>query len=119
MTPTRAPRAAFAWWGATACWLLGSLLGGRRTAVEAAVPLPVAILAYVVCAGLWALLVLGVYRGVKGTRVALAIVGAFGVVDLVLQLFADIAVGALLHGAFFLAALVLSAAGYVLLFRPR
>ncbi|VVJ16054.1 Uncharacterised protein [Amycolatopsis camponoti] len=119
MSPTRAPRAAFAWWGATACWFLGSLLGGRRTAVEAAVPLPVAILAYAVCAGLWAALTYGVYRGVKGTRVALAVVGALGVADLVLQLFADIAVGAVLHGAFFLAALLLSAAGFVLLFRPR
>lgn len=74
------PLATLAWWGATACWLLGSLLGGPRTAVEAAVPLPVAILAYVVCAGLWALLV---------------------------------------YGAFFLAALVLSAAGEVLLLRRR
>jgi hypothetical protein len=54
MPPTPAPRAAFAWWGAPACWFLGSLPGGRRTAVEAAVPLPVALLAYVVCAGLWA-----------------------------------------------------------------
>lgn len=113
------PRAAFAWWGATACWLLGSLLGGRRTAVEAAVPLPVAILAYVVCAGLFALLVHGVYRGVRGTRVALAIVGALGIVDLVVQLFGDAVTGAVLHGAFFLAALVLSGAGFVLLLRRR
>jgi hypothetical protein len=119
MSPTRAPRAAFAWWGATACWLLGSLLGGRRTAVEAAVPLPVALLAYVVCAGLWALLVYGVYRGVDGTRVALAIAGVFGVADLVLQLAGDVTAGAVVHGAFFLAALVLSAAGYVLLLRRR
>lgn len=113
------PRAAFAWWGATACWFLGSLLGGRRTAVEAALPLPVAVLAYVVCAGLWALLVYGAYRGVKGTRTALAVVGALGVVDLVVQLFGDLATGAVLHGAFFLAALVLAGAGYVLLFKPR
>ncbi|WP_329055911.1 hypothetical protein OG738_20005 [Amycolatopsis sp. NBC_01488] len=113
------PRAAFAWWGATACWFLGSLLGGRRSAVEAAVPLPVAILAYVVGAGLWALLVYGGYRGVKGTRAALAIVGSLGIVDLVVQLFGDVAMGAVLHGAFFLAALLLSAAGFVLLLNRR
>ena len=112
-------RAAFSWWGATACWFLGSLLGGRRTAVEAAVPFPVAILTYVVCAGLWALLVYGAYREVRGTRVALAIAGALGIVELVVQLFGDVAMGAALHGGFFLAALVLSGAGYVLLFRPR
>jgi hypothetical protein len=119
MSPTRAPRAAFAWWGATACWFLGSLAGGRRTAVEAAVPLPVALLAYVVCAGLWALLVLGVYRGVRGTRVALALIGVLGVADLVLQLSSDVTAGAVVHGAFFLAALVLSVAGYALLLRRR
>lgn len=113
------PRAAFAWWGATACWCLGSLLGGRRTAVEAAVPVPVAVLAYVVCAGLFALLVYGVHRGVAGTRVALLVVGALGVVDLVLQLAGDLAAGAVLHGAFFLAALLLSVAGFVLLLRRR
>ncbi|WP_290057814.1 hypothetical protein [Amycolatopsis solani] len=113
-----APRAAFAWWGATACWFLGTLLGGRRTPVEAAVPPPVAVLAYVVCAGLWALLVYGVYRGVKGTRTALAIVGALGIVDLVVQLVGDVVTRAYGHGAFFLAALVLSGAGFVLLFKP-
>jgi len=119
MSPSRAPRAAFAWWGATACWFLGSLLGGRGSPVEAAVPLPVAVLAYVVCAGLWALLVHGVYRGVKGTRVALAVVGALGIVDLVVQLARDVATRSFVHGAFFLAALVLSGAGFVLLLRRR
>jgi len=113
-----ASRAAFAWWGATACWLLGSLLGGRRTPVEAALPIPVAVLAYVLCAGLFALLVYGVHRGVKGMRTALAVVGALGIVDLVVQLVGDVVTRSYGHGAFFLAALVLSGAGFVLLFRP-
>ncbi|MGW4519471.1 hypothetical protein [Amycolatopsis sp. NPDC004378] len=110
------PRAAFAWWGATACWFAGSLLGGRRTPVEAAVPLPVAVLVYVLGAGLWALLVYGLHRGVKGARTTLAVVGVLGIADLVVQLVADFALGAGLHGGFFLAALVLSLAGYVLMF---
>ncbi|SEF26201.1 hypothetical protein SAMN05421837_103127 [Amycolatopsis pretoriensis] len=113
------PRAALAWWGATACWFLGSLLGGRRTPAEAAVPLPVAILAYVVGAGLFALLGYGVHRGVKGTRVASAIVGGLGIVVLVRQLAEDLATGAVVHGAFFLAALLLAATAVVLLLRRR
>lgn len=121
MSATPAPRAALAWWGATACWFLGTLAGrlaGRETAVTGAVPLPVAVLLFAGCAGLWALLVYGVYRGVKGTRVALGIAGALGIVDLVVQLVGDAVTGNAVHGGFFLAALALSGAGFVLMFRP-
>ena len=77
------------------------------------------MLAYVLCEGLWALLVHGVYRGLRGTWGALVVVGALGIVDLVVQLVRDVATRSFVHGAFFLAALVLSAAGYVLLLRRR
>jgi hypothetical protein len=120
MSATPAPRAALAWWGATACWFLGTLAGrltGSHTDVTGAVPLPVAVLVYAVCAGLFALLVHGVHRGVNGTRLALGIAGALGIVDLVVQLVGDAVTGNAVHGAFFLAALVLSGAGFVLLFR--
>jgi hypothetical protein len=117
-----APRAALAWWGATACWFLGSVLGrlvGHPAAAEAAVPLPVALLAYVVVTGLWAVLVFGVHRGVTAAHVTLAVAGALGVADLVLQLAGDVAASDFLHGGFFLAALVLSVVGYVLLLKRR
>ncbi|WP_410674875.1 hypothetical protein [Amycolatopsis sp. cmx-4-68] len=118
MSPTRAPRAALAWWGATACWFLGSLLG-RPAPAEAAVPGPVAVLAFTVAAGLFALLVYGVHRGVRGTRVALGVAGALGIADLVLQLARDAGEHDYVHGAFFLAALVLAVTGLVLLVKGR
>jgi len=60
--------AALAWWGATACWFLGTLAGrltGSHTALTGAVPLPVALLVFAVCAGLWAALVHAAYRGLN------------------------------------------------------
>ncbi len=114
--------AAFAWWGATACWFVGTLAGrltGRRGEITAAVPLPVALLVFVVCAGLWAVLVFAAYRGVGGARAVLAVAGGLGVVDLVVQLVGDIATRNFGHGGFFLAALVLSGAGLTLMFRSR
>jgi hypothetical protein len=122
MAASPAPSAAFAWWGATACWFLGTLAGrltGRHPAITGAVPLPVAVLVFALCAGLWALLVHGVYRGVGGARPALAVVGALGVVDLVVQLVGDVVARDAVHGGFFLAALVLSGAGFTLLFRQH
>ncbi|MDT7801356.1 MAG: hypothetical protein QOI78_4789 [Actinomycetota bacterium] len=137
--PVPVRRAAFAWWGATACWFLGSLLGrllgghatpalgtsgaGDRDALLAAtLPAPVAVLAFVIAAGLWAALVYGVHSGVGWARVVLAIVGVVGVFDLVLQLFAVVAssahgTGDLVRGLAFLLALGLSLAGFTLMFR--
>jgi hypothetical protein len=113
--------AALAWWGATACWFLGTLAGrltGSHTALTGAVPLPVALLVFGVCAGLWAALVHAAYRGLKGARPALAVLGGLGVVDLAVQLVGDVMARDLVHGGLFLAALVLSAAGFTLMFRP-
>jgi hypothetical protein len=117
-----APSAAYAWWGATACWFLGTLAGrltGRHSVITAAVPLPVAVLVFAGCAGLWAVLVFGAYRGVGGARPVLAVAGALGIVDLVVQLFGDVVARDAVHGGFFLAALVLSGAGFTLMFRSR
>ncbi|WP_328449837.1 MULTISPECIES: hypothetical protein [unclassified Amycolatopsis] len=137
--PVPVRRAAVAWWGATACWFLGSLLGhlngghatpglgaggtGERDALLAAtLPTPVAVLAFVIAAGLWASLVYGVYRGAGWARVVLAIAGALGILDVVLQLFALVASSArdpgdLLRGLAFLIALGLAMAGFTLMFR--
>jgi hypothetical protein len=137
--PVPVRRAAFAWWGATACWFLGSLLGrllgghatpglgtdgvGDRDALLATtLPAPVAVLAFVIAAGLWASLVYGVYRGAGWARVVLAIVGAVAIFDLVLQLFAVFAssvqdTGDLVRGLAFLLVLGLSLAGFTLMFR--
>jgi branched-subunit amino acid ABC-type transport system permease component len=124
--PVPVRRAAFAWWGATACWFLGSLLGrllGERDALPAtSLPTPVAVLAFVIAGGLWASLVYGVYRGARWARVVLAIVGTLGVLDLVLQLFTLFAssardTGDLVRGLAFLLSLGLSLAGFTLMFR--
>jgi hypothetical protein len=137
--PVPVRRAAFAWWGATACWFLGSLLGrllgghatpgvgaggtGERDALLAVtLPAPVAVLAFVVAAGLWALLVYGMYLGAGWARVVLAIAGALGILDVVLQLFALVAASArdtgdLLRALAFLLVLGLSMAGFTLMFR--
>lgn len=117
-----AQSAALAWWGATACWFLGTLAGrltGRHTEITGAVPLPVAVFVFAVCAGLFALLVHAAHRGLKGARPALAVIGGLGVVDLVAQLAGDVLARDLLHGGLFLAALVLSGAGFTRMFRPR
>jgi hypothetical protein len=122
MAASPAPSAAFAWWGATACWFFGTLAGrlaGSHAAVTGAVPLPVAVLVFAVCAGLWAALVLGVHRGARGARPALAVAGGLGIVNLVAQLVGDVVARDAVHGGFFLAALVLSGAGFTLLFRHR
>ncbi|WP_326943991.1 hypothetical protein OG439_29160 [Amycolatopsis sp. NBC_01307] len=137
--PVPVRRAAFAWWGATACWFLGSLLGrllgghatpgagaggtGERDALLATtLPTPVAVLAFVVAAGLWASLVYGVFRGTGWARVVLAIAGALGILDVVLQLFTLFAASArdtgdLVRGLAFLLVLGLSMAGFALMFR--
>jgi hypothetical protein len=117
-----AQSAALAWWGATACWFLGTLAGrltGRHTAITGAVPFPVAVLVFAVCAGLFAALVHAACRGLKGARPALAVIGGLGVVDLVVQLVGDVVAREVVHGGLFLAALVLSGAGFVLMFRSR
>ncbi|KDN20613.1 hypothetical protein [Amycolatopsis rifamycinica] len=114
--------AALAWWGATACWFLGTLAGrltGRHTAITGAVPLPVAVLVFALCAGFWAALVQMAYRGVHGARAGLAVAGALGVVNLVVQLAGDVIARDVVHGGLFLAALVLSAAGLTLMARSR
>lgn len=114
--------AALAWWGAAACWFLGTLAGrltGSHTAITGAVPLPVAVLLFAGCAGLWALLVLAACRGVKGARPVLAVAGGLGIVDLVVQLVGDVVTRNLVHGTCFLAALLLSGAGFTRMFRPR
>ncbi|WP_206791750.1 hypothetical protein [Amycolatopsis sp. MtRt-6] len=114
--------AALAWWGATACWFLGTLAGrltGSHTAITGAVPLPVAVLVFALCAGLWALLVHGAYRGLRGARVVLAVVGGLGIVGLVAQLVGDVVTRNVVHGGLFLAALVLSGAGFTVMFRDR
>ncbi|MEU4246251.1 hypothetical protein AB0F15_02455 [Amycolatopsis sp. NPDC026612] len=114
--------AAFAWWGATVCWFLGTVAGrltGRHQEITAAVPLPVALLVFAVCAGLWAVLVFAAHRGVGGARAVLAVAGGLGLVDLVVQLVGDVVTRNLVHGGFFLAALVLSGAGFTLMFRSR
>ncbi|WP_103350928.1 hypothetical protein [Amycolatopsis sp. CA-128772] len=117
-----APSAALAWWGATACWFLGTLAGrltGSHTAITGAVPLPVAVLLFAGCAALWALLVYAAYRRVKGAHPVLAVAGGLGVVDLVVQLVGDVVTRNFVHGGFFLAALVLAGAGFTRMFRPR
>ncbi|MFB9682573.1 hypothetical protein [Amycolatopsis plumensis] len=114
--------AALAWWGATACWFLGTLAGrltGHRSEVTGAVPLPVAVLVFAVCAGAFALLVHAARRGVKGAHPALAVAGGLGVVDLVIQLVGDVVARDFGHGGLFLAALVCSGAGFRLMFRSR
>ncbi|MET8849252.1 hypothetical protein [Amycolatopsis sp. NPDC004625] len=114
--------AALAWWGATACWFLGTLAGrltGSHTAITGAIPFPVAVLLFAGCAGLWALLVLAARRGLKGARPVLAVAGGLGIVDLVVQLVGDVVTRNPVHGGLFLAALVLSGAGFTLMFRPR
>ncbi|WP_410640480.1 hypothetical protein [Amycolatopsis sp. lyj-346] len=114
--------AALAWWGATACWFLGTLAGrltGRHTALTGAVPLPVAVLVFALCAGLWAALVHAAYRGVKGARPALAVAGVLGIVNVAVQLAGDVMARDLVHGGLFLAALVLAGAGCTLMFRSR
>ncbi|MGW3958279.1 hypothetical protein ACWED2_00565 [Amycolatopsis sp. NPDC005003] len=115
-----AQSAALAWWGATACWFLGTLAGrltGRHTELTGAVPLPVAVLVFAGCAGLFALLVHAAHRGRTGARPALAVVGGLGVVNLAVQLVGDVAARDFVHGGWFLAALVLSVAGLRLMFR--
>lgn len=117
-----APSAALAWWGATACWFLGTLavrLTGGHPALTGAFPLPVAVLVFAGCAGLWASLVYAAYRGLRGARPALAVAGGLGIVDLVVQLVGDVVTRELVHGGFFLAALVLSGAGFTRMFRDR
>ncbi|MEV4055027.1 hypothetical protein AB0J55_27830 [Amycolatopsis sp. NPDC049688] len=113
---------ALAWWGAAACWFLGTLAGrltGSRAELTGGIPLPVAVLLFAVCAGLWALLVFAAHRGLPGARLVLAVAGGLGIVDLVVQLVGDVVTGNFVHGAFFLAALVLAGTGFTLLFRPR
>ncbi|WP_410568160.1 hypothetical protein [Amycolatopsis sp. cmx-4-61] len=111
---------ALAWWGAAACWFLGTLAGrltGSHTAITGVLPLPVAVFLFAVCAGLWALLVYAAHRGLRGARTGLAVAGGLGIVDLVVQLVGDVVTRNYVHGGFFLAALVLSGAGFTLLFR--
>jgi hypothetical protein len=145
--PATVRNATRAWWAATVCWFLGSVLsqaldghvsssfqfttsrsvqngdGSVLTQTTASpLPLAVSIVAFLIFAGLWALLVYGMYRGANWARIVLAVVGVLGILNLVLQVIAALTAeglnaGDLLHGLFFLAALGLSIAGYVLMFR--
>lgn len=141
--PEPVRRAAFAWWGAVACWFLGSLLGqlldstlfrftttvsvrsGDGTTVTRTVgslPVEVAVFTFLVPAALWALLVYGVYRGAAWARKLLAIAGVLGILTVLFQLLylatADpMKSGDLAHLVFFLATLGLSITGFVLMYR--
>jgi hypothetical protein len=126
-------RAAFAWWGATACWFLGSLLGtllgghvaagtGVSRTTRDVLPTPVAVLVFVVLAGLWALLVHGMYRGAGWARIVLAVAGALGILNVVARLFVAFTAtgqntGDVVQVLLFVVALGLSMAGFVLMFR--
>jgi hypothetical protein len=145
--PAAVRQAAFAWWGAVVCWFLGSLLsqvlGGHvagtirftssrsvrladgtvlTQSTQSLLPTPVAVVAFVVLGGLWALLVYGVYRGAGWARIVLAILGALGVLNVLIQLLSALTTpeqntGDILQAVFFLAVLALSIAGFVRMFR--
>lgn len=142
--PAPVRRAAFAWWGAVACWFLGSLLSQlldstlfrftmsesvpasdgsvvTRT-VQGPLPTDIAVLTFLLPGALWALLVYGVYRGASWARKVLAIAGVLGILNVVIQLVvlagADpMRGGDLAHLGFFLGALGLSITGFVLMYR--
>jgi len=145
--PATVRLAAFAWWGAVACWFLGSLLsqllGGHvagtvrftssrsvrlpdgtvlTQSTNSLLPTPVAVVAFLVLGGLWALLVYGVYRGVNWTRILLAVLGALGTLNVLVQLLSALTTeeqntGDILQVVFFLAVVVLSITGFVRMFR--
>ncbi|MGW5718204.1 hypothetical protein ACWEVP_18705 [Amycolatopsis sp. NPDC003865] len=123
--PEPVRRAAFAWWGAVACWFLGSLLGQLLDSTRMApgsLPADIAVLTFLLPGALWALLVHGVYRGAGWARKVLAIVGVLGILNVVIQLLvlagADpMRSGDIAHLVFFLATLVLSITGFVLMYR--
>jgi|1185.fasta_scaffold522000_1 hypothetical protein len=144
--PATVRRAAFAWWGAVACWFLGSLLSqlldstlfrftisesvwdGAGTVVtrttQGPLPTEVAVVTFLLPGALWALLVYGMYRGAVWARKLLAISGVLGILNVVIQLLvlagADpMQSGDLAHLAFYLGALVLSIAGFVLMYRDE
>ena len=123
--PEPVRRAAFAWWGAVACWFLGSLLSQLMDSTRMTpgpLPTDIAVLTFLLPGALWALLVYGMFRGAGWARTALAIAGVLGILNLVIQLLvlagADpMRGGDLAHLVFFLGALVLSVAGFVLMYR--
>jgi FtsH-binding integral membrane protein len=142
--PAPVQRAAFAWWGAVACWFLGSLLSqvldgnlfqfttfrsvrlGDGTVVtrttEGPLPVGVAVVTFLLLGALWALLVYGMYRGAGWARTLLAIFGVLGILNVVLQLImlttADpMNGGNIAHLVFYLGVLGLSIAGFFLMFR--
>lgn len=142
--PAPVRRAAFAWWGAVGCWFAGSLLSqvlngtlfrfttfrsvrlGDGTVVtratEGPLPLGAAMLPLLLLGAMWALLVYGMYRGARWARTLLAIVGVLGILNVVVQLLmlttADLTNGGnIAHLVFFLGALGLSLAGFVLMYR--
>ncbi|MFJ7216310.1 hypothetical protein [Amycolatopsis sp. NPDC098790] len=145
--PATVRQAAFAWWGAVGCWFLGAslsqLLGGHvggsfrftswrsvelpdgtvlTQTSESLLPTPVAVVAFLVLGGLWALLVYGVYCGAKWTRIMLAVIGALGIANVLIQLVGALDApeqntGDVLQALFFIGVLVLSIFGYVRMFR--
>lgn len=133
--PEPVGRAALAWWGAVVCWFLGSLLsrltGGhvagniRFTSARAGddlLPAPIAVIAFVILAGLWALLVYGMFRGANWARILLSGLGVVGIVNVLIQMLAALTTpeqntGDILQAVFFLAVVGLSIAGFVLMFR--
>lgn len=145
--PEPVKRAALAWWAAVTCWFLGSLLsqllGGHvagnlrftssrsvrvddstvlTQSTDNLLPTPVAVVAFVIFGGLWALLVYAMYRGQGWARVTLGVLGALGILNVLLQLLAALTTpqqntGDILQVVFFLAVVVLSISGFVLMFR--
>jgi hypothetical protein len=142
--PAPVQRAAFAWWGAVVCWFLGSLLsqvlGGtlfhftthqsvrlgdgtvETSTTEGPLPVGAAVVPFLLLGALWALLVYGMYRGAGWARTLLAIFGVLGILNVVVQLIGLTTAGLtnggnLAHLVFYLGVLVLSIAGFVLMFR--
>jgi len=142
--PAPVQRAAFAWWGAVVCYFLGSLLSqvlggnlfqftthqsvrlGDGTVVtrttEGPLPLGAALVPLLLLGALWALLVYGMYRGAGWARSLLAIFGVLGILNVVVQLIGLATAdpmngGDIAHLLFYLGVLVLSIAGFVLMYR--
>lgn len=145
--PATVRQAAFAWWAAVGCWFLGSLLsqllGGHvagsirftssrsvrlpdgtvlTQSSQSLLPTPVAVVAFLVLGGLWALLVYGMYRGANWARIVLAVLGALGIINVLIQLLSALTTeeqntGDILQVVFFLAVVALSITGFVRMFR--
>ncbi|WIV61599.1 hypothetical protein [Amycolatopsis nalaikhensis] len=92
------------------------------TTTVAPLPVGVAVFTFLLLGGLWALLVFGMYHGASWARALLAVfavLGTFVVVGQLIGLAAqdEMNGGDLAHLVFFLATLVLTIAGWVLMYR--